>query len=164
MSNVALFLVPALIWGSTWLAITAQLGVVAPEVSVTYRFAAASLLLTLGCIATRRSLRFSLRDHAFLAGVGLLMICINYNFIYWAERVIISGLVAVVYSTLVFMSPIAMRVAFGTPLRVRVLSSRRPSESPACYSSCRSTPGAGWDRRLNIGLALAAPPRRRPVT
>ena len=38
-----LFLIPTLIWGSTWLAITFQLGIVAPEVSVCYRFALASL-------------------------------------------------------------------------------------------------------------------------
>ena len=104
MSNTALFLVPALIWGSTWHAITWQLGTVAEEVSVTYRFAAAALLLALGCVATRRSLRFSRRDHAFLAGLGLLMICVNYNFIYWAERIVVSGLVAVVYSTIVSTS------------------------------------------------------------
>jgi drug/metabolite transporter (DMT)-like permease len=109
-----------MIWGSTWLVITWQLGVVAPEVSVTYRFAIASLLLAVGCIATRRSLRFPARDHAFLAGVGLLMICVNYILIYWAERSVASGLVAVVYSTIVFMTPIGMRVAFGAPLRPRL--------------------------------------------
>ena len=54
-----LFLVPALIWGSTWYAITWQLGVVAPEVSVTYRFAVASLLLARGCVATRPLARAS---------------------------------------------------------------------------------------------------------
>jgi drug/metabolite transporter (DMT)-like permease len=120
MSDSALFFVPVLIWGSTWLAITLQLGVVAPEVSVTYRFALASLLLAVGCVATGRSLRFKLRDHGFLAGVGLLMICVNYILIYRAERFVASGLVAVVYSTIVFMTPIGMRVAFGTPLRPRL--------------------------------------------
>ena len=122
MSNTALFLVPALIWGSTWHAITWQLGNVAPEVSITYRFSAASLILVLGCVATGRSLRFSLRDHGFLAGLGLLMICVNYNLIYWAERIVVSGLVAVVYSTIVFMTPIGVRVAFGVPLRPRLLA------------------------------------------
>jgi drug/metabolite transporter (DMT)-like permease len=120
MNNFALFLVPALIWGSTWHAITWQLGVVAEEVSVTYRFAAASLVLASVCVATRRPLRFSRRDHAFLAGLGLLMICVNYNFIYWAERIVVSGLVAVVYSTIVFMTPIGMRIAFGVPLQPRL--------------------------------------------
>jgi drug/metabolite transporter (DMT)-like permease len=47
-----------LIWGSTWLAIKYQLGVVAPEVSVAYRFGLAPLLLGAWCVATGRSLRF----------------------------------------------------------------------------------------------------------
>jgi drug/metabolite transporter (DMT)-like permease len=121
MSGTALFLVPALIWGTTWYAITWQLGVVAPEVSVVYRFAAASVLLAAGCAATGRSLAFSRRDHAYLAGIGLLMICLNYNLIYWAERIVVSGLVAVAYSTIVFMTPIGMRLAFGAPLQPRLL-------------------------------------------
>jgi len=119
MSIPMLFLVPTLIWGSTWLAITFQLGSVAPEVSVCYRFALASVLLAVGCLATGRSLRFSLRDHAYLAGLGVLMMGFNYIWIYRAEQLITSGLVAVLFSTLVFMSPVAMRLAFGTPLRVR---------------------------------------------
>jgi drug/metabolite transporter (DMT)-like permease len=114
-----LFLVPTLIWGSTWLAIKFQLGQVAPEVSVCYRFALAALALALWCAATGRSLRFSRRDHAWLAALGLLMMGFNYVFIYRAEQHLTSGLVAVLFSTLVFMSPVAMRLAFGTPLAVR---------------------------------------------
>ena len=122
MSVTALFLVPVLIWGSTWYAITWQFGVVAPEVSVTYRFALASLLLAGGCMATGRTLKFSARDHTFLAGAGLLMIALNYNLIYWAEEIVVSGLVAVLFATMVFMMPIGMRIAFGTPIRLRLLS------------------------------------------
>ena len=40
-----LFLVPSFIWGTTWLTIKFQLGIVAPEVSVVYRFGLASLVL-----------------------------------------------------------------------------------------------------------------------
>ena len=47
------------------------------------------------------------------------MMGFNYIWIYRAEQLITSGLVAVLFSTLVFMSPVAMRLAFGTPLRVR---------------------------------------------
>jgi len=119
LSVPMLFLIPTLIWGSTWLAITFQLGVVAPEVSVCYRFALASLALAAWCRATGRSLRFSARNHLFLAGLGVLMMGFNYIWIYRAEQIITSGLVAVLFSTLVFMSPVVMRLAFGTPLRVR---------------------------------------------
>jgi drug/metabolite transporter (DMT)-like permease len=61
--SATLFLTATLIWGSTWLAIKYQLGTVAPQVSVAYRFAAAGALLIVWCLVTRRSLRFSGRDH-----------------------------------------------------------------------------------------------------
>ena len=39
MSNAVLYVITVLVWGSTWLAIEFQLGVVAPEVSIVYRYA-----------------------------------------------------------------------------------------------------------------------------
>jgi len=158
VSDTALFLVPALIWSSTWLAITFQLGAVAPEVSVTYRFAIASLLLALGCLATGRSLRFKPRDHGFLAGVGLLMICINYILVYWAERFVASGLVAVAYSTIVFITPIGMRIAFGTPLSPRLFVAATLAVSGVALLFLPELEQAqrGGNLALGIGLVLAA--------
>jgi len=116
-----LFLVPTLIWGSTWLAITFQLGAIASEVSVAYRFALASLLLSAWCAATGRSLRFSLRNHGFLAALGVTFFGLNYIAVYRAEEYLSSGLVAVLFSTMVFMSPVGMRIAYRTPLTIRAL-------------------------------------------
>lgn len=120
-SNATLFLTATLIWGSTWLAIKYQLGAVAPEVSVVYRFALASAILTAWCAATGTSLRFARRDHRFLAGIGATMFGLNYVGVYWAEQHVASGLVAVVFSTIVFMSPVGMRLAFRAPLTWRTL-------------------------------------------
>ncbi len=117
----ALFAIATLIWGSTWLAITFQLGVVASEYSVAYRFALAALLLALWCRASGRSLSFSRRDHAFLALQGVLMFGVNYIAIYEAERYLTSGLVAVLFSTAVFMNPIGMKLAFGAALGSRTM-------------------------------------------
>ena len=116
---IGLFAVASAIWGSTWLAIKYQLTDVAPEVSVAYRFALASALLAVWCVGTGRSLRFSRKDHAYLAAVGVTMFGLNYIGIYWAERLVASGLVAVLFSTIVFLNPIGMRVFFGTPLTAR---------------------------------------------
>lgn len=121
MSNPALFLTATLIWGSTWLGITFQLGVVPPEVSVAYRFALAAALLAAWCAWRGVPLRFSRRDHAFLAGTGATLFGFNYVTVYWAERFVPSGLVAVVFSTIVFMSPVGMRLAFGTSMSARTL-------------------------------------------
>ena len=120
-SAPALFAIATLIWGSTWLAITFQLGTVAAEISVAYRFALAALLLAIWCRATGRSLAFSRRDHAFLAAQGVLMFGANYVAIYEAERYLTSGLVAVLFSTIVFTNPIGMRIAYGVPIARRML-------------------------------------------
>jgi drug/metabolite transporter (DMT)-like permease len=116
-----LFTAASGIWGSTWLAIKFQLGNVAPEASVAYRFAIAALLLAAWCAATGRSLRFSASQHAFIALQGVLLFGFNYVVVYWAEQYATSGLVAVLFSTIVFMNPVGARLAFGTPLTARVL-------------------------------------------
>jgi drug/metabolite transporter (DMT)-like permease len=121
MGNTALFIVCSAIWGSTWLAIKYQLGTVAPELSVAYRFGLAAIALFAWCALTRRSLRFSAGEHGYLAALGVTLMGLNYIGIYWSELFVTSGLVAVLFSTIVFMNPIGMRLAFGTPLSGRTL-------------------------------------------
>ena len=120
-SPAALFTVATLIWGSTWLGIKFQLGVVPADLSVAYRFAIAALLLGAWCASTRRPLRFSAHVHAFIALQGVLLCGLNYVTVYWAEQYATSGLVAVLFSTIVFMTPLGARLAFGTPLTKRML-------------------------------------------
>lgn len=122
MTNLQLFAACVAIWGSTWLAITWQLGQVSPTVSVVYRFALAGALLGAWCAATGRRMRFPAVEHARLAAWGAMMFGINYVAVYYAEAHVSSGLVAVVFSTIVFMSPIGMRLAFGTPITARMLA------------------------------------------
>lgn len=117
-----LFAIPTLIWGSTWFAIKFQLGVVAPGVSVAYRFAAAALILAAWCAATGRSLALPRRSHAWMAMQGVTMFGLNYIAVYEAEERLASGLVAVVFSTIVFMTPFGARAAFGTPVAARTLA------------------------------------------
>jgi drug/metabolite transporter (DMT)-like permease len=50
MPSYALFTIASLIWGSTFFAITLQLGEVPPAVSVVYRFALASMALFAFCL------------------------------------------------------------------------------------------------------------------
>jgi drug/metabolite transporter (DMT)-like permease len=120
-SPAALFIISTSIWGSTWLAIKYQLGGVAPEWSVALRFALAALLLGSWCALTRRPLSFGPRAHAFIALQGVLLFGLNYVGVYRAEQYATSGLVAVLFSTIVFMNPIGARLIFGTALTLRTL-------------------------------------------
>lgn len=108
------------IWGSTWIAITFQLGRVAPEASVAWRFLLASLLLFAFCAIRRLPLRFGAREHAWIALQGALMFGASYVFVYYAEQHVVSGLVAVGYSASPLLGMLGMRAVFGTPMTGRV--------------------------------------------
>jgi drug/metabolite transporter (DMT)-like permease len=119
-SSVQLFSVCVLIWGSTWLAITYQLGSVAPEVSVGYRFLLASVVLFVFCRARKLSLAFTARQHLDLALFGASMFSVSYIFVYYAETYIVSGMVAVGYSVSPMLNMLMARMLFGTPMTTRV--------------------------------------------
>ena len=120
MSNLQLFAACVTIWGSTWLAITYQLGTVEPEASVTYRFFLASLLLFAYCGIRRLPLRYPLREHAWIALFGVLMFSVSYIFVYYAEQRIVSGLVAVGYCASPLLAMLGLRAFFGTPMTARM--------------------------------------------
>ena len=110
-----------IIWGTTWLAIKFQLGSVDPMVSVLYRFMAAALTLFLYCKLRGLKMRFRLKDHVFMALQGLVLFSVNYWLIYLAEVHVTSGLVAVIFSGIVFMNMINGAVLLGSPIRSNVL-------------------------------------------
>jgi len=120
VSIQAFYAITVLIWGSTWFAITLQLDVVDPIWSVAYRFALAAVVLVTFCLITRRRLRFGWRDHTFIALQGALLFSINYVLFYFAIGRVTSGLVAVIFSTIVFMNIVNGALLFRAPVRARV--------------------------------------------
>jgi len=113
MSNGLLYLLTIGIWGSTWLAIEFQLGVVPPEVSVFYRYVLASALLFGWCVATRRSLAFPAWAHLRFMLLGVLMFSLNYLLTYRAQVHVTSALAAIAFSTMLWMNMINARLFFG---------------------------------------------------
>ncbi len=121
MSNRLLYLVTVLIWGSTWLAIEFQLGVVAPEVSIVYRYAIASLVLFIYCFYNRLPLLFNVNCHIWFALLGAFLFCLNYVFAYRAQVHITSALAAIVFSSMLWINIILSRLVFGTRAGKKVL-------------------------------------------
>ena len=93
-----------LIWGATWLPVKLQLGLVPPSVSVAYRFWLAAALLFAWCLLRGLNLRFSMRQHAAIALMGVTLFCTNFVFIYHGSQYLPSGLVAIVFSMIVLMN------------------------------------------------------------
>lgn len=120
MSSLQLFFFNTAVWGSTWIAITFQLGSVAVEASVAYRFLLASAIAFVVCLLRGYPLRFSGAQHAWIAVQGMLMYSLSYVAVYYAEKYIVSGLVAVAYSVSPLLNLVMMRFLFGTPVSARV--------------------------------------------
>ena len=121
MNTLTLFAGCIAIWGTTWFAITFQLGVVPVEVSVAYRFLLAAALLTAYCWARRLPMRFSASQHAALAFFGLLMYSVGYLFVYRAQQHVASGLVAVGYSAGPLLAMFGMRLVFGQAISAHMM-------------------------------------------
>ena len=92
----------------------------APELSVSYRFLLASVLLFAWCSVRRLPLRFSPREHVWLALFGAGSFGVGYVFVYYAEQHVVSGLVAVGYSASPLLGMLGMRLFFRTPMTRRV--------------------------------------------
>jgi drug/metabolite transporter (DMT)-like permease len=98
------FIIFTLIWGSTWIVIRDQLGSVAPQWSVTYRFIIAATAMALIAALRGESLRIGRRGLAIAAFLGFTQFCVNFNAVYLAERHITSGVVATVFALLLIPS------------------------------------------------------------
>ena len=94
------FIVITFIWGSTWLVIRDQLGVVPAIWSVTYRFIIACAAMFAYAQISGASLRIGADGHRLALMFGLPQFFLNFNFVYQAEHHITSGLVAVVFALL----------------------------------------------------------------
>jgi drug/metabolite transporter (DMT)-like permease len=119
--SASLYLASVLIWGSTWYAIKFQLGVVAAEVSLLYRFALAAIILLAFCVLTRRSLKYSPRQHGFIALQGLFLFSANYLVFYWATGLLTSGIVALMFSTVILMNIVNGAIFMRTAVSRRVI-------------------------------------------
>lgn len=99
MINILLYTTVVLIWGSSWIMIPYQVGVVPVQASVAYRLIIAAVLL-FGWTAIRRlPLRFSFRNHLFIALQGALIFSTNFFLLYMATDYLATGLISVVFST-----------------------------------------------------------------
>lgn len=108
------------IWGTTWFAIAFQLGPVAIELSVAYRFAIAAVLLFAFARLSGRSVAVPLPHYPMVVLMGALMFCATYLCVYYGSAYVTTGLVAVLFSLIVVANGLCERIFFGTPFDARL--------------------------------------------
>lgn len=164
MSSPLLFVTACLIWGSTFFAITLQLGEVAPAVSVVYRFGLASATLFGWCWLRGERLRLPWRTQGWMMLQGWATFGLSYICTYNSEQYLVSGLVGVLFALMVFWNPLCSRLAFGSPLTWRTWSAAAVAMCGVSLLFGSSIQGAWRELQaggnghflLGLGLALSA--------
>lgn len=119
MKNTFLYIITVLIWGTTWFAIEFQLGQVAVEISLIYRFALAAILILVISKLRGLNLNFSKSQHFYIALLGLFNFCLNYFVLYEAQNYLSSAMTSIGFSMLLLVNIINTRIFFGKKITTK---------------------------------------------
>jgi drug/metabolite transporter (DMT)-like permease len=89
------WLILAMIWGSTWLFIKLGLEDLPPFTFAGIRFVIAAVILLIIIAVRGRPLPRDPRDWVLIAGTGIMAFSINYGLLFWGEQRTSSGLAAI---------------------------------------------------------------------
>jgi len=81
----------------------------------------AAIILLLFCVFSGRRLKYSARQHGFIALQGLFLFSSNYLVFYWATGLLTSGIVALMFSTVILMNIVNGALFMRTRVRPRVI-------------------------------------------
>lgn len=119
--DFALYATSVLVWGLSWIAMHYQVGVVAPEVSVVWRFAIAAPMMSFVALLRGERLWFPLADHRYFLGLGLAIFSTNFVLFYYAAQHVASGLLSIVFSLASIGNVVLGALIFGARIERRVV-------------------------------------------
>ncbi|HWW68701.1 MAG TPA: EamA family transporter [Duganella sp.] len=152
--NIFLYLLTVLIWGTTWIAITFQLGVVPAPVSIAYRFWLAAAVLMAFLLIARKPWWPPRQAWPYLFAQGIALFCLNFLCFYYASQWVTSGLEAVVFSTAPLWNAINGRIFLGRPIRRQVMMGALLGLGGIVLLFAPQMAGHWNDSKVLFGLAL----------
>lgn len=149
------YILTVFIWGTTWIAIKHQLGVVAIEASIVYRFALAGLVLFVILGITRRLDPIPARHQPFVLLQALCLFSCNFICFYIATRYVPSGIVSVVFSAATIFNLVNALLFHGRKPAPRILTGAAFGLAGITCLFQDTLTSASLDQNTATGLALA---------
>lgn len=113
--NIILYSFTVFIWGSTWFAITLQLNHVDSILSVAYRFFLSSMILYIVLVVNKKNVSLRKENHALLLIQGITLYSGSYYLIYLASKYVTSGLIAVLFSSVLIFNILNIGLFYRIP-------------------------------------------------
>lgn len=157
-----LFWTPTLIWASTWHVILYQLAESSPFAGVVWRFSLAATLLAGLAVLRKKSLAIAPHLHPRMMLTGALQYGLNYTCVYEAEKHIPSGLVAVLFTLMVFINAFTGAIFFQRALTARFLLAALGGVAGVAIIfwpelvAAGARPQAGWGLTVGVLAVLSA--------
>lgn len=152
--DLGLYGITVFVWGTSWIALKAQLGVVSPEFSTLWRFILAAVVMWLWAAAARQPLAFGVADHLRLAASGVLMFSSNFVLFLYGGQYLPSGLLAVVFSLASIVNLVLGAAVLGQPVEARVAAGGIIGAAGIALLYWPQIAGAGFDANALVGLGL----------
>jgi drug/metabolite transporter (DMT)-like permease len=141
-------------WGTSWIGMRMQVGVVPPETSVFWRYViAASAMMAVAALRKERH-PYALPDHLRFGAMGVFMFSTNFMLFYHGALVIPSGLLAVVFSAASIINLGLGLALFGQKLTARLLAGAVLGFSGILLLFAPQIMGATFDHASLVGLLL----------
>jgi drug/metabolite transporter (DMT)-like permease len=153
-TDLALYAATVFFWGTSWIALRAQLGVVAPEVSILWRFALAALVMWAWVAWRGDRLRYPASDHLRFLGTGLCLFSSNFILFYYGGLTVPSGLLAVVFSLASIFNLLLGAVLLRQRIEPRVALGALIGAAGIGLLFWPEITGSGFDTGALTGLAL----------
>jgi drug/metabolite transporter (DMT)-like permease len=153
-TDLALYAAVVFLWGTSWIALRAQLGVVAPEVSALWRFLIAAAIMWGWVLAARVRVSYGLADHLGFLASGCLLFSLNFTLFYYGGLTIPSGLLAVVFSLASIINMVMGAVLLRQPIEARVAAGGVLGAGGIGLLFWPQIAGAGFDPAALAGLGL----------
>ncbi|MEW6255062.1 MAG: DMT family transporter [Pseudomonadota bacterium] len=151
-ADLALYAATVLIFSSGWLPLRFQLGVVAPEVSLVWRFLAATACMFAIAKISGARLAFPVRDHALFLVLGGSLFSLNFLAFYYAGFHLASGLLSVLFALSAVLIPLMSSAAARAWPRPRILIGAVLGVAGVCLVFGPVLSERGFGSGLHLGL------------
>jgi drug/metabolite transporter (DMT)-like permease len=153
-TDLALYAAVVFLWGTSWIALRAQLGVVAPEVSALWRFLIAAAIMWGWVFAAKVRLSYGWADHLGFLVTGCCLFSLNFTLFYYGGLTIPSGLLAVVFSLASIINMILSAALLRQQIEPRVAAGGVLGAAGIGLLFWPQIAGAGFDPTALMGLGL----------